>query len=131
MKVPWIWKGLGWFLIIVPLFGLVGLLRLVMEIGISYIFYVLGALMWISLFSVVFSIIVGVLLIRGSIWGYHLTKVLMVISIINIIILLFDFESRAVFSQIIRIIILGKVIYSNTTNLYLSELRNSAKGIEV
>ncbi|MGX7149191.1 hypothetical protein [Enterococcus ureasiticus] len=131
MKVPWIWKGLGWFLIVVPLIGLVGMFRLVMEFGFSYIFSIIGVLLWISLISVTISVIVGVLLIKGSIWGYHLAKVLMVIAIINIIFLMFDFELKTIVSQIVRIIILCNVIYSNTTNLYLSELRNNKRKVNV
>lgn len=127
MKVPGIWKGLGWFLVIIPLMGLFGLLKIIVEIGIGYTFAVLGLLMWLSLLSVVFSIVVGVLLIRGSIWGYYLTKVLMVISVINIVFLLFDFDLRSFVSLIFRLIILSKVIYADTTNLYLSELRSASK----
>lgn len=123
MKVPWIWKGLGWFLVVVPLLGLVGLFRVAMEFGIHFIFSMFGMLMWISLMSV--------LLIRGSIWGYHLTKVLMVIAIINLIYLIVDFEWKTVLSQFVRIVILGKVIYANTTNLYVSELRYRAKEVKI
>ncbi|MBO0423783.1 hypothetical protein [Enterococcus plantarum] len=131
MKVPWIWKGLGWFLVVVPLLGLVGLFRVAMEFGIHFIFSMFGMLMWISLMSVIFSVVVGVLLIRGSIWGYHLTKVLMVIAIINLIYLIVDFEWKIVLSQFVRIVILGKVIYANTTNLYVSELRYRAKEVKI
>ncbi|MGX7264506.1 hypothetical protein [Enterococcus crotali] len=127
MKVPVMWKVLGCFLVVVPLIGLFGLVKLGAELGIGIVYEALGTIMWLSLFSVIFSVIVGVLLFKGSIWGYHLTKVLIGISVLNGVLLIFDFDPVTFYSLLIRIIVLSQVIYSKKTNLYLSELRHNAK----
>lgn len=125
MKTPGSWIALGWFLLVGPVIGAFGLIKLILEFGFAYIAAVLGVLMWISLVSIVFSIIVGILLIRGNILGYHLTKVLIVISFINVFLLVFNFDSSSFMSTVIRIVLLSKVMYSKTTNLYVSELRHA------
>ncbi|MGM0218253.1 hypothetical protein [Enterococcus sp. AZ126] len=129
MKVPGIWKGFGCFLIVVPLMGLFNLLKLSVKFGFDDIYAILGIFMWFSLLSVLFSISVGVLLIRGSIWGYHLSKVLLAITVINGIFLMFDFDPATFYPLLLRFILLYKLIYSKTTNLYLSELRYNANKI--
>nr|OTP48807.1 hypothetical protein A5881_002511 [Enterococcus termitis] len=50
MKVPVMWKVLGCFLVVVPLIGLFGLVKLSAELGIGIVYEALGAIMWLSLF---------------------------------------------------------------------------------
>lgn len=129
MKVPGMWKGLGWFLIVTSIIGIFTLLKLVTEIGMMYAAMFLGWLFWFSLISALFSIGVGVLLIKGSIWGYHLTKVLFVLAIINVLLVLFNYDTSSLVSILIRVSLYCNLLFSKQTDLYLSHLRYTASKI--
>lgn len=129
MNVPGMWKGIGWFLVITSVIGVFALLKLVTEIGIMYAAMFLGWLFWFSLMSVLFSIGVGVLLIKGNIWGYHLTKVLFILAILNVLLVLFNFDTSSLVSVLIRISLYCNILFSKQTDLYLSHLRYTASKI--
>ncbi|MGC6767686.1 hypothetical protein [Enterococcus sp. LJL51] len=119
MSVPKGWKWIGWLLCIGSVIQLYQLIQ-VFEIA-MYVSDLLIYLVIVLSFNVVNGL-TGIFLIRGSIIGYHLTKVLIILTLVFPVLELLTFGKAEILSVLVRLFILSRIVSKNS-DLYLTHLR--------